>query len=101
VVQHIVLLKWRPGVSDEAILQAFGHAKHLPNEIDGVEGLTIGRARVDQGHGFTHALIVRLKDDEALGRYLDHPLRLGSSPITCSRSKRSASRSASRSTSRC
>ena len=44
VVQHIVLLKWKPGVSDEAILQAFGHAKHLPNEIDGVEGLTIGRA---------------------------------------------------------
>jgi Stress responsive A/B Barrel Domain len=77
VVQHIVLLKWKPGVSEGAILQAFDHAKHLPNEIDGVESLTIGRARVDQGHGFTHALIVRLRDDEALGRYLDHPLRVG------------------------
>jgi Stress responsive A/B Barrel Domain len=27
--------------------------------------------------GFTHALIVRLRDEEALGRYLDHPLRAG------------------------
>jgi hypothetical protein len=61
VVQHIVLLKWKPGVSDEAILQAFEQAKHLPNEIDGVESLTIGRARVDQGHGFTHALIVKAR----------------------------------------
>jgi len=77
VVQHIVLLKWKPGVSEEAILQAFDQAKHLPNEIDGVESLTIGRARVDQRHGFTHALIVRLEDEEALGRYLDHPLRAG------------------------
>ena len=77
MVQHIVLLKWKPGVSDEAILQAFDEAKYLPNEIDGVESLTIGRARVDQGHGFTHALIVRLKDEEALGRYLGHPPRAG------------------------
>jgi hypothetical protein len=77
VVQHIVLVKWKPGVSDDAILRAFEQARHLPNEIDGVESLTIGRARVDQGHGFTHALIVRLKDEEALGRYLDHPLRAG------------------------
>ena len=75
MVQHIVLLKWKPGVSEDAILQAFDHGKHLPNEIDGVEHLTIGRARVDQGHGFTHALIVSLEDEEALGRYLDHPLR--------------------------
>jgi hypothetical protein len=77
LVQHIVLVKWKPGVSDEAILQAFHQAAHLPNEIDGVESLTIGRARVDQGHGFTHALIVRLRDEQALSRYLDHPLRAG------------------------
>ena len=75
MVQHIVLLKWKPGVSDEAILQAFEQAQHLPNEIHGVDGLTIGRARVDQGHGFTHALVVKLDNEETLGRYLDHPLR--------------------------
>jgi hypothetical protein len=75
VVQHIVLLKWKPNVGDDEILQAFNHADHLPNEIDGVEGITIGRARVDQSHGYTHALIVRLEDEEALTRYLEHPLR--------------------------
>jgi hypothetical protein len=51
VAQHIVLLKWKAGVSDEAIMQAFDQAKHLPNEIDGIESLTIGRARVDPATG--------------------------------------------------
>jgi Stress responsive A/B Barrel Domain len=76
MVQHIVLLKWKPGVGDEAILAAFDEAKPLPNEIEGVESLNIGRARVAARHGYTHALIVRLRDEEALERYLGHPLRL-------------------------
>jgi len=75
MVQHIVLLKWKPGTSEDAILEAFEQAQHLPNEIEGVESLNIGRARIAADHGYTHALIVRLRDEEALERYLSHPLR--------------------------
>src|SRR5690349_16492626 len=75
VIQHIVLLKWKPDTTEEQILTAFRRAEHLPNEIDGVDSLTIGRNRVRHDHGFTHALIVRLSDEEALRNYLEHPLR--------------------------
>jgi len=76
VIQHIVLLKWKPDTTEDDVVAAFRQAEHLPNEIDGVESLTIGRNRVRHDHGFTHALIVRLTDEPALGRYLAHPLRL-------------------------
>jgi Stress responsive A/B Barrel Domain len=75
VIQHIVLVKWKPGTDEEQVRNAFAQAGHLPNEIAGVESIVMGRNRVEQEHGFTHALIVRLSDEEALGRYLDHPLR--------------------------
>jgi hypothetical protein len=75
VIQHIVLLKWKPDTSEEQILAAFRRAEPLPREIDGVESLTIGRNRVKHDHGYTHALIVRLTDEDALERYLGHPLR--------------------------
>jgi hypothetical protein len=75
VIQHIVLLKWKPETTEEQILAAFRQAEHLPNDIDGVDSLTIGRNRVKHDHGFTHALIVRLSDERALEAYLAHPLR--------------------------
>ena len=75
MIQHIVLLKWKPETTEDEILAAFRRAEHLPNEIPGVESLTIGRNRVRHQHGYTHALIVRLTDEDALERYLDHPLR--------------------------
>ena len=76
MIQHIVLLKWKPGTAEERILTAFRQAEHLPNKIDGVDSLTIGRNRVAHEHGYTHVLIVRLADEQALERYLEHPLRL-------------------------
>ena len=75
MIQHIVLVKWKPGTDEDQVLSAFRKARHLPDEITGVESIVIGRNRGNQQHGFTHALIVRLADEEALGRYLDHPLR--------------------------
>jgi Stress responsive A/B Barrel Domain len=75
VIQHIVLLKWKPETTEEQILAAFRQAEHLPNEIDGVDSLTIGRNRVRHEHGFTHVLIVRLSSERALEEYLAHPLR--------------------------
>ena len=91
VIQHIVLLKWKPETTEEQILSAVRRAEHLPNEIDGVESLTIGRNRVSHEHGYTHVLIVRLTDEPALARYLEHPLRNG----TCASISRRSSRSGS------
>ena len=74
MIQHIVLLKFKPGTTDEQIDAAFGQAHQLLDEIDGVERVTLGRNRGQDDHGYTHALIVKLSDD-ALAGYLSHPVR--------------------------
>ncbi len=74
MIQHIVLLKWRPGTTEAQIDAAFAQARQLVDEIDGVERVTLGRNRGEADHGFTHAMIVKL-DDETLSSYLTHPVR--------------------------
>jgi Stress responsive A/B Barrel Domain len=75
VIQHIVLLKWKPGTTDEQINDAFGRAQELVDRIESVERITLGRNRGEMDHGFTHALIVKLSDDDALSSYLRDPVR--------------------------
>lgn len=74
MIQHIVLLKWKPGTTEQQIGAAFGDARQLVDEIDGVERVTLGRNRGDESHGYTHAMIVQL-DDDALTSYLGHAVR--------------------------
>ncbi len=74
MIQHIVLLKWKPGTTDQQIEAAFGEAQQLVDEIDGVERVTLGRNRGRDDHGYTHAIIVKLSDD-TLASYLAHPVR--------------------------
>jgi stress responsive alpha/beta barrel protein len=75
VIQHIVLVKWKPGTTEADILEAFEDARRLLDEIDSVNKVTIGRNRGKSDHGFTHALIVNLANEAALRSYLDHPAR--------------------------
>jgi hypothetical protein len=75
VIQHIVLLKWKAGTTDAEIDTAFGRAQELVDGIESVERVSLGRNRADDDHGFTHALIVKLSDDDALSTYLHDPIR--------------------------
>jgi hypothetical protein len=75
VIQHIVLLKFDPDTTEAQIDAAFGEAQQLVDAIDGVQRISLGRNRGDDSHGYTHALIVKLSDDDALNSYLSHPAR--------------------------
>jgi hypothetical protein len=75
VIQHIVLLKWKSGTTVAQIDEAFGEAQQLVDDIDTVERVSLGRNRAEDDHGFSHALIVRLSNDDALSAYLHHPTR--------------------------
>ena len=75
MIQHIVLLKWKDGTTDAEIDAAFAEAQQLVDGIDSVERVSLGRNRAQDDHGYTHALIVRLSDDDALSAYLEHPTR--------------------------
>ena len=76
VIQHIVLIKWKPATTEQDIVEAFEAARGLLDEIDCVQKLTLGRDRAEPDHGFTHALIVNFADKAALRTYLDHPTRM-------------------------
>jgi hypothetical protein len=75
VIQHIVLLKFQPGTTEAQIDAAFAETQQLVDAIDVVVRVSLGRNRGQADHGFTHALIVKLSDDDALGSYLAHPAR--------------------------
>lgn len=75
MIQHIVLLKWQAGTTDAQVDDVFAQAEELVRGIDGVEQVTLGRNRGEADHGFTHAFIVSLSDDDALATYLNHPVR--------------------------
>ena len=77
MIQHIVLLKWKPDTTDAQIDVAFSQAQELVSGIDSVERITLGRNRGEADHGFTHAFIVKLSDEAGLATYLEHPLRTG------------------------
>lgn len=75
MIQHIVLLKWKASTTDAQIDAAFGEAQQLVDGIESVERVSLGRNRAEDDHGFTHALIVKLSDDDALSAFLHHPAR--------------------------
>ncbi|MGI8712536.1 MAG: Dabb family protein [Solirubrobacteraceae bacterium] len=75
MIQHIVLLKFQPGTTQAQIDAAFGETQQLADAIEGVQRISLGRNRGEADHGFSHALIVKLSDDDALGSYLHHPAR--------------------------
>jgi hypothetical protein len=75
MIQHIALVKWQFGVTEPQVLAACRLAEHFPDQIPGVERISLGRNRSKAGHGFTHAIIVQLSDPKALAGYLSHPIR--------------------------
>jgi hypothetical protein len=75
VIQHIVVLKWKAGTTDAQVDDVFAQAQGLVDGIEGVQRITLGRNRGEADHGYTHAFIVDLYDNDALTVYLNHPVR--------------------------
>jgi hypothetical protein len=75
VLERIVLLKWKPGISEEQVQGALEGAQSL-TEIPGVQRVIFGRDTSGDRHGYTHALLIELDAESTLPKYLDHPIRL-------------------------
>jgi quinol monooxygenase YgiN len=76
VIQHIVLLRLKPEVTEEQVRAAFAAAEELPDEIPGIVKLSYGRDQSNPSHGFDVASLVQFTDEEALASYLEHPSRI-------------------------
>src|SRR5690606_11050768 len=73
MIEHIVLLKRRPGVSDAALQEALDGLRALKDRIPGILELTVGENFSHRSGGYTHALHARFVDRAALEAYTPHP----------------------------
>ncbi len=75
MIDHIVLLALRDGVSDQQLARFGELLAALPDRIDGIEYVRFGRSsspeRLEQGYDF--GFVVGFEDEEARDRYLPHP----------------------------
>jgi len=70
-IEHIVLLDFKPDVSEEILAKTKQETLKLKQQLNGIEFLTFGKALPtsnNQGK-FTHALIVRLSDQKSFEEY--------------------------------
>ena len=73
MIEHIVLFKWQPDASPEAIASVMDGLKGLKAKIPEIIDLSCGDNFSERGQGFQHGLVVRFADTEALKSYQAHP----------------------------
>lgn len=73
MIEHIVLFKWQPDASPEAIASVMTALKGLKDQIPEILALSCGEDFSERGQGFQHGLVVRFADREALKSYQVHP----------------------------
>ncbi|MBI3863087.1 MAG: Dabb family protein [Planctomycetia bacterium] len=73
--KHIVLLKFPPQTTREAIAAIFEALDDLQEKIPGIIDICAGPYESPEGlhKGFTHAFIVTFTDVESRDAYLEHP----------------------------
>jgi hypothetical protein len=73
MIQHIVLFRWKGGVSADAVKAAVAQIFRL-QEIAGVSELVHGENFAKHSDGHAYALTLRLRDDSALKAYWRDPI---------------------------
>ncbi len=73
MVEHLVLFKIKPEATPEQLDGMLAGLKRLPEQIDGILELTVGRNFSDRSQGHDIGLLVRFRDRAALETYLPHP----------------------------
>ena len=72
MIEHVVIFKWKPNASPEAIDAVESGLSALKGKIAGLVDLTCGRSFSDRAQGFQTGLVVRFIDRNALDAYGPH-----------------------------
>jgi hypothetical protein len=74
-VQHLVLLRFREGTSEQTIAECFATLADLPSKIPGIEDYAAGPNCSSEGlnKGLTHAFVMTFRNALARDQYLPHP----------------------------
>jgi hypothetical protein len=73
MINHIVLLKFKPGVKQSDIEDLEKHMDNLPNSIVEIHSYEFGRDVVHSDRSYDFGLIALFANTEALSRYQVHP----------------------------
>lgn len=72
-VQHIVMLEFNEGVSEDKKMAALKSVEGLKGKIDGIEKIQSGKDFAGRAGNFTHAVIVTMRDKATVAAYGPHP----------------------------
>ncbi|KZM51791.1 Dabb family protein [Labrenzia sp. OB1] len=75
MIRHIVLIKFKPDVSEETIAALFGELRAIEKHVSGIVGIVSGRSESPEKieRGYMHGFVVDFENWEALERYQQHP----------------------------
>jgi len=73
MIKHVVLLKFKPGVTEDDVQALEKGLDALPGAIPGILSYDFGRDIVRSERSFDFGLVSSFKDLEALKRYQVHP----------------------------
>ncbi len=73
MIHHVVLLKWKPGVSEETVAAVTEGFSKLADSIDEIAEYSFGKNMALAGSNFDYALIAKFNSLEEFERYTVHP----------------------------
>ncbi|MGD9079246.1 MAG: Dabb family protein [Desulfobacterales bacterium] len=76
MINHVMLMKFKPDVNDDAIADLEKSLDDLPNKILEIQAYEFGRDRVHSEKSYDFALVSLFANLEAVKRYQEHPAHL-------------------------
>jgi hypothetical protein len=75
MIQHIVLLKIRAGITDAHVASIFAELPALKAKLPGILAIRSGRSESPEKieRGYLHGFTIDFTDGQALAAYQDHP----------------------------
>jgi hypothetical protein len=75
MIRHIVLIRFRPEVSEAKIAAIFTDLRMIAGKVPGLRAVAAGRSESPEKieRGYLHGFVVELDDWAALAAYQDHP----------------------------
>jgi len=73
MIEHVIFFKAKPGGGEGLLRELRQFCKDAVEVIPGVEYASAGENYSTQSGGYTHGLVVRLRDQEAFDTYMPHP----------------------------
>ena len=73
MIHHVVCFRFKPGTTPEAIAHATQAVLAMPREIPYIRGIAFGPNLAPNEAEWSHVLLVRLDDMDAVNRYAADP----------------------------